>query len=161
MNRPLATALLSLALAGVPPAFAQPASAPDGGDVKALQAQSKSPADKKALVGRELALTDAEAKRFWPVYDAFQRKLDATNRRYALAIQEAVLPDRPVTDAHARILAKELGEIEDAESRARRTMFSAVVKALPGRKAIRYIQLENKLQSGYHYDVATTMPLLK
>jgi hypothetical protein len=40
------------------------------------------------------------------VYDAFQRKLDATNRRYALAIQEAVLPDRPVTDAHARVLAQ-------------------------------------------------------
>ena len=40
-------------------------------------------------------------------------------------------------------------------------MFAGAVKALPGRKAIRYIQLENKLQSGYHFDVATTMPLVK
>ena len=161
MTRPLASALLSLALASVPSAFAQPAPAPDAGEVRSLQAQSKSPSDKKALVAKSLALTDAEAKRFWPVYDAYQRKLDATNRRYALAIQEAVLPDRAVTDAHARILAKELGEIEDAESRARKTMFAGAVKALPGRKAIRYIQLENKLESGYHFDVATTMPLIK
>ena len=95
------------------------------------------------------------------MYDAYQRKLDATNRRYALAIQEAVLPDRRITDAHAKSLAKELGDIEDAESRARKAMFGAVVKALPGRKAIRYMQIENKLQSGYHYDVATSMPLLK
>lgn len=161
MTRPLAAAMLSLALAAAPPALAQTAAASDGSDVKALQSQAKSAADKKALVGRELALTDAEAKRFWPVYDAYQRKLDATNRRYALAIQEAVLPDRPITDAHARILAKELGDIEDAESRARKTMFSGAVKALPGRKAIRYIQVENKLQSGYRYDVASTLPLVK
>jgi hypothetical protein len=40
-------------------------------------------------------------------------------------------------------------------------MYAAVVKGLPGRKAIRYIQLENKLESGYHFDVATTMPLIK
>ena len=161
MTRPLASALLSLALAAVPTAFAQTAAAPDAGEVRSLQAQAKSAPDKKALVGKTLALTDAEAKKFWPVYDAYQRKLDATNRRYALAIQEAVLPDRAVTDAHARILAKELGEIEDAESRARKTMYAAVVKGLPGRKAIRYIQLENKLESGYHFDVATTMPLVK
>ena len=162
MTRPLASALLSLSLAlAAAPAHAQPAAAPDVGEVRALQAQSKSAADKKALVGRTLELTDAEARRFWPVYDAYQRKIDATNRRYALAIQEAVLPDRPVSDAHARSLAKELGEIEDAESRARKTMFAGAVKALPGRKAIRYIQLENKLQSGYHFDVATSMPLIK
>jgi hypothetical protein len=30
-----------------------------------------------------------------------------------------------------------------------------------GRKAIRYIQLENKLQSGYHYDVADDAAAVK
>jgi hypothetical protein len=162
MTRPLASALVALALVASPPVLAQSTTVTvEAGEIKALQARAQSPAEKKALVAQMLALTDAEAKRFWPVYDAYQRKLDATNRRYALAIQEAVLPDRPITDAHARSLAKELGDIEDAESRARKTMFGAVVKALPGRKAIRYMQIESKLQSGYHYDVATSMPLLK
>ena len=161
MNRPLAAALLALSLAASSSALAQSTVNVEAGEIKALQAKSQSPAEKRALVAQLLALTDAEAKRFWPVYDAYQRKLDATNRRYALAIQEAVLPDRPITDAHAKSLAKELGEIEDAESRARKAMFNAVVKALPGRKAIRYMQIENKLESGYHYDVATSMPLLK
>lgn len=162
MTRPLAAALVALALVTSPSVLAQSTTVTvEAGEIKALQARSQSPAEKKALVAQMLALTDAEAKRFWPVYDAYQRKLDATNRRYALAIQEAVLPDRPITDAHARSLAKELGDIEDAESRARKTLYNGAVKALPGRKAIRYMQIENKLQSGYHYDVATSMPLLK
>ena len=160
MVHPLAAAALSLALLAAPPAHAQSTVTVQADEIAALQAKSKTPADKKALVASTLALTDTEAKRFWPVYDAYQRKLDASNRRYALAIQEAVLPER-VSDAHARNLARELNEIEDAESRARRTMHSAVAKALPGRKAIRYIQLENKLQSGYRYEVASALPLVK
>jgi Spy/CpxP family protein refolding chaperone len=159
MTLPLAAAVLSLALVAAPPAHAQSPAPADPGEIKALQAKARTPADKKALVAATLALTDAEAKRFWPVYDAYQRKLETSNRRYALAIREAVMPER-ITDAHARALAKELNDIEDAESRARRTMHSAVAKALPGRKAIRYIQLENKLQTGYRYEVASAMPLL-
>ena len=159
MRSPLAAVALALALATSSTALAQTA-APEGAEVKALLARAKTPADKKALVASTLGLTDAEAKKFWPVYDAFQRKLDANNRRYSLAVQEAVMADR-ISDLHARNLAKELTEIEDAETRARKTLYSAVVKALPGRKAIRYLQLESKLQSGYHYEVASTLPLIK
>jgi Spy/CpxP family protein refolding chaperone len=160
MAHPLAAAVLSLALAVAPSALAQPSITVEGGEIRALQAKARTPQEKKALVAQTLELTDAEAKRFWPVYDAYQRRVEATNRRYALAIQEAVMPER-VSDRHARDLARELNEIEDAESRARRTMHSAVVKALPGRKAIRYIQLENKLQSGYRFEVASALPLVK
>lgn len=161
MRPPLAAALFAVALAASPGADAQSAAGTsEVTDVKALRAQAKTPADKKALVASTLALTDTEAKRFWPVYDAFQRKLDATNRRYSLAIQEAVMADR-ISDLHARNLAKELTDIEDAEARARKTLYSAIVRALPGRKAIRYLQLESKLQSGYRYEVASTLPLVQ
>lgn len=161
MRPPLAAALFAVALAASPVVDAQSvAGTSEVTDVKALRAQAKTPADKKALVASTLALTDAEAKRFWPVYDAFQRRLDATNRRFSLAIQEAVLADR-ISDLHARNLAKELTDIEDAESRARKTLYSATVRALPGRKAIRYLQLESKLQSGYRYEVASTLPLVQ
>lgn len=157
MRLPLAAAAFAVALAAPCHAFAQ---APAADEVKAILAQAKTPADKKAFVASTLALTDTEAKRFWPVYEAFQRKLDANNRRYSLAIQEGVMANR-ISDLHARNLAKELVEIEDAEARARKTLYTATVKALPGRKAIRYLQVESKLQSAYHYEVASTLPLVK
>ena len=126
-----------------------------------MVAQAKTPEGKKQLVASSLALTDAEAKKFWPVYDAYQRKLEANNRRYSLAVEDAVMTSKPISDAYAKALAKELTEIEDAEARARKSLYSGAVKALPGRKAVRYLQIETKLQDGYRYEIATTLPLIK
>ena len=40
-------------------------------------------------------------------------------------------------------------------------MYGSVVKVLPGRKAIRYLQIENKLEAAYRYEVASTLPLVR
>ena len=160
MKIPLAAALIALAVATVPAVRAQGASA-DGTDLKALVAQAKTPDGKRAVVASTLQLTDAEATKFWPVYDAYQRKLEVVNRQYSRTIEDVVMSGRPISDAYAKNLAKDLTEVEDADTRARKSMYASVVKVLPGRKAIRYLQLENKLQAAYHYEVATTFPLIK
>mgnify|MGYP000885535964 CR=1 FL=1 len=157
----VAATAFALAIGGVPAAWAQGAAPADGTNVGAMLAQAKTPEGKKALVASSLALTDAEAKKFWPVYDAYQRKLEANNRRYSRAVEDVVMTDRPISDAYAKSLAKELTDVEDAEARARRSLYSGAVKALPGRKAVRYLQLESKLQSGYRYEVATALPLVR
>lgn len=160
MKPVLAAALFSIAVA-LPPA-AWPQSGTDAGaELKALVEQTRTPEAKRAAVASALALTDAEAKKFWPVYDAYQRKLEANNRRYSLAVEDAVMTSKPISDAYAKALAKELTEIEDAEARARKSLYSGAVKALPGRKAVRYLQIETKLQDGYRYEIATTLPLIK
>jgi Spy/CpxP family protein refolding chaperone len=160
MKIPLAAAMIALAVATAPAVRAQ-GSAAEGTELKTLLEQSKTPAGKRAIVASTLDLTDAEAKKFWPVYDAYQRKLDGINRQYSRAIEDVVMSGRPVSDAYARNLAKDLAEVEDADTRARKSMYSSVVKVLPGRKAIRYLQLENKVQAGYRYEVASTFPLVK
>ncbi len=159
MDRPLAVALVSLVLAFAPAAAAQ--GADPAAELKVLVEQAKTPEAKRAAVASALSLTDAEAKKFWPVYDAYQRKLDANNRQYSRLIEDVVMSGRPVSDAYAKALAKDLADVEDAEMRARKAMYSAVVKALPGRKAIRYLQIENKIQAAYHYEVANTFPLVR
>ena len=157
----VAATAFALAIAAAPAAWAQGAAPADGTNVGAMLAQAKTPEGKRALVASSLALTDAEAKKFWPVYDAYQRKLEANNRRYSRAVEDVVMTDRPISDAYAKSLAKELTDVEDAEARARRSLYSGAVKALPGRKAVRYLQLESKLQSGYRYEVATALPLVR
>jgi len=159
MYRPLAAALLSLAFAFAPVAAAQ--GADPASDLKTLVEQTKTPAAKRAYVASALALTDAEAKKFWPVYDAYQRKLDASNRQYSRLFEDVVMSGRPVSDTYAKALAKDLAEVEDAQTRARKSMYSAAVKALPGRKAIRYLQIENKIEAAYRYEVAATLPLVR
>jgi hypothetical protein len=68
MRNPLAAVLLTCILTWPLVAVAQ-SSAADVTDMQALRAAVK--ADKRAFVAATLALTDAEAKKFWPIYDAY------------------------------------------------------------------------------------------
>ena len=160
MKPVLAAALFSIAVA-LPPA-AWPQSGTDAGaELKALVEQTRTPEAKRAAVASALALTDAEAKKFWPVYDAYQRKLDTTNRQFSRTYEDMVMSGRPISDAYAKNLARDLAQTEEDATRARKTMYGSVVKVLPGRKAIRYLQIENKLEAAYRYEVASTLPLVR
>jgi Spy/CpxP family protein refolding chaperone len=118
-------------------------------------------ADRKAFVASTLKLTNAEAKRFWPAYDAYQRTLDMANRRRVVAVESLIARDKPVTDLYARNLANELVASDETEVKARRTLHNRVMRALPPTKAARYLQLESKIRAVQAYDIAATIPLIK
>lgn len=155
---PLVIAMtLAIALA-VPIARAEGKSA-DVTDMVALRAVVK--ADKRAFVASTLKLTDAEAKRFWPIYDAYQRDLDVTSRRHVVAIEELMFRDKPMTNLAAKNLVTELMSIDQAELKARRALRTRVMRAVPPLKGARYLQLEEKIQAVRDYDIAATVPLIR
>ena len=124
-------------------------------------------ADKKAFVAATLKLTDAEAKKFWPIYDAYQRAFELANRQRARAVESVVLLDKPLSDPYAKTLANDLIAADETELKARRTLHNRLMKPLPGRsvmpaaKAARYLQLESKIRALLAYDIASTIPLVK
>jgi len=133
--------------------------ASDVTDMQALQAAVR--ADKRSYVASTLALSEGEAAKFWPVYDKYQGQLDAANRRRTVALVGVAGRGSTISDLHARNVVKELVAADDAEFNARRTLRDRVMKALPTRKAIRYLQLESKIRAAQDYDLATTIPLIK
>lgn len=128
-------------------------------DMQVLRTAVKS--DRKAFVATTLKLSDAEAKKFWPIYEAYQRSLDAANRRRVVAVEGLIVHDKPISDLYARNLASELIASDEQEIKARRTMHNRVMRALPATKAARYLQLESKIRAGQAYDIAATIPLIK
>jgi len=166
MPRILAAIVLAAAiLAGVRPALAE-GNVADVTDMQALRAAVR--ADKKAFVASTLKLTDAEAKKFWPVYDAYQRDLDQANRQRGRVVEGIVLwGDKPISDVYAKNLANDLIAADELELKARRTLHNRLIKPLPGRKVVpaakgaQYLQLESKIRALLAYDIASTIPLVK
>lgn len=148
----------ALATGAIPTAIAANNPA-DLTDMAALRSAVQ--ADKKALVASTLKLTDAEAQKFWPIYDSYQRSLDLNNRRVTLVLEGLIAHDKPITDAYARNIVTELMLVEEANVKARRTMHNRVIKALPAKKAARYLQLENKIRAVEAYDIAAAIPLVQ
>ena len=70
------------------------------------------------------------------------------------------LPRRPDVERYKN-LAKDLVAADEAEVKARRSMYNKLMRALPPKKAARYLQLESKIRAAQAYDVAQAIPLVK
>ncbi len=123
--------------------------------------RQKVKADKKLVVAANMDLTDAEAKKFWPIYEAYQKDLQQINERIGKAILSyaAVYQADSMTDAKAKELTEEMIGIEEAEAKMRRTYLPKLSAALPARKVARYMQIENKIRAAIRYELAGEIPL--
>jgi Spy/CpxP family protein refolding chaperone len=162
MKKYVAAVLFGAAMIAAQSTVAEDKSA-DVTDMQALRKAVQS--DKKAFVASTLKLTDAEAKRFWPLYDAYQRDVDLANRRRNVVVVTLIGRDKPLSDLYARNLATELMAADEAEVKSRRTLQNRLMRGvptriLPPRKAARYLQLESKIRAVQAYDIAATIPLI-
>jgi len=117
--------------------------------------------DKRALVERNMQLTPEEAKKFWPIYDVYQDNLEPIVRRQNRAFLDYINAESSMTDANAKRIAKEILEADADEQKLRERQFKKLLAALPARKAVRYLQIENKIRTLNRYDIAERMPLVR
>ena len=118
-------------------------------------------ADKKLIVSNYMELTEAEAKRFWPVYEDYQKDLQKINERLGAMLKSyaADYRNKSLTDEKAKKLLDEWIALEQDEVKQRKAFAPKVVKALPAKKAARYLQIENEYRMLLRYDLAGTVPL--
>jgi outer membrane PBP1 activator LpoA protein len=158
MNIHLSVLVLATALLASSAALAQSA-APAEATLQSLATEAR--ADKRAFVNGALKLTEEEGKRFWPIYDAYQRSIEANTRRLTRMVEDVVAVGERTSDAFAKHLASQYLLAHDDEARDFRRMHKSVMRALPAHKAVRYIQIETKLRALRDYEHASALPLLK
>ena len=120
-------------------------------------------ADKKLIVSKYMELTESEAQKFWPVYDEFQKDLDTMNQRLLNLLQSyaADYRNKSLTDEKAKKLLDEWIAFENDDAKRRAAFAPKVLKALPAKKAARYLQIENEFRIMIRYDLAATVPLVQ
>lgn len=120
---------------------------------------AKVQSDKRSLVEKSMNLTAEEGKKFWPLYEKFQRELSAPQKEYTRAVLDYVAAEKTMTDANAKRLAQQVLAAQVTESKLRERHFKETLKVLPGVKAARYMQIENKIQAAQRYESAKAIPL--
>ncbi|MEI6301855.1 MAG: hypothetical protein WCR74_10440 [Betaproteobacteria bacterium] len=154
--------LLAITLTALP-AFAQaPAPTPAAKPADNMQQlRDKLSGDKKLVVTANLELTEAEAKAFWPVYEAYQKELYKINDKVALLIvnYSKEYNAKTLTDAKALALLNQYFALEESEVKLVRSFVPKLNKALPGRKVARYMQIENKIRAIVKFEIAREVPL--
>jgi len=151
--------LLAAAFVLAAPAVSAADKAGDVTDLEALRSAVQ--ADKRGYVTRTLQLSDAEGRKFWPIYDQYQRARASADERRTRAIVDVVGRERPMSDAYAKSLVTELMAADEAEIKARRTLQNRLLRSVSARTAARYLQLESKIRAVEAYDIASSLPLVK
>jgi len=117
--------------------------------------------DKKGIVTKSMDLTTAEAAKFWPLYEQFERELALPRSAANRAILDLIAADGTLTDANAKRLVEQVQGAALEEARLNQKHFKQLLKVLPALRAARYMQIESKLQAVVRYETAKAIPLVQ
>jgi hypothetical protein len=118
-------------------------------------------ADKKLLVAANMQLTEAEAGKFWPVYEQYQDELFILRARTLKLIKTYTEKYESMTNDIAKKLLDEYLEIEGLRQKVRKAYLPKFRKVLPEIKVARYYQIENKINAVVNYELASQIPLVE
>ena len=162
--------------AGIPSLFLVPAQA----QANASQAVAKPTADfqppsddeiamlrkdvrskKKQLIAANLKLTDVEAEKFWPVYDAYTADLVKINdTKYGL-IQQYMQTYTTMSDGEAEDYVKRFIGVDESVSQLRLDYMPKVRKVLSAKNTALFYQLERRIQMMVDMQLASQIPLVQ
>ena len=114
---------------------------------------------KMQVIGQNMSMSDAEAQKFWPVYNHYVKDLsEVNNQKYALLKQYAEMWSTMI-DEDAMIYVRHWLEA-DGEAQALRLKYVPVVsQVLPGKKAATFFQLDRRLNMIVDLQLFSQIPL--
>ena len=156
---PLALALAIAALPLISNAQAQ-AEAPTQGVAADEQIVLKQVmTDKRTVYAKNLGLSESESRAFWPVYDEYEAKAKKLDDRFLENLNNFANKYDTLTDADAKAVLKEKMAIEKERAALKQTYTSKIAKVLPPKKALRYAQIETRVETMIRSNVYTLIPL--
>lgn len=116
---------------------------------------------RKQIIAANVQMTDAEAERFWPVYDQYaaeQKK--AYDIHYGL-LKEYADSEKTMTDALALSLTKKWSAADNEKANLRVKYFPMFEKVLGGKRAARICQLDRMLTLMVDLQIGSDVPLIQ
>jgi hypothetical protein len=171
MARTSATLLCSALMMVATPVLAQSAAtavpAPPAAETTALteadiqQLREGLRADKRQATAEALKLTDAEAAKFWPIYDKYIADLTTINNSKYGLIKEYSEKFGSYTDKQATDFIKRWLDVDVKASQLRSRNVPIVGKVLPGVKAASFFQIDRRLAMLVNLGLASQLPILQ
>lgn len=164
-NKLIAVVVLAGAwMMAAPAARAQAAASEDSPtvtdqDIQLLRQDIRS--KKKQMIAANLTLTDAEATKFWPIYDQYAAEMTQIgDQKYAL-IKEYAQGFGKLTDAQSMSLLNRSLALDEATARLRIKYVPIVSQVLPGTKTATFFQIDRRLSALIDLQLASQIPLVQ
>lgn len=152
--RTLSCAMLALAIS---PAQAQNNAIDENASI-VREVQST---DAKSLIGRNLNLTDAQAKAFWPIYDRYEAQRGKIDDRLDAVLLDYKLSCEQLCDEKAGQLINEWMRARHDLEEIRQQYIPVFGAVIPPTKVLRLYQLDGLREAVIRVDRFKKVPLAK
>ena len=116
--------------------------------------------EKKQLIALNVPLTEAEATRFWPVYDQYTGEMSKIYDEFYSIIKEYAANQKTLTDAQASSMINRWAAVQVQQAQTRQKYIPIVEKVIPSRKAALFFQVDRRLYELMDLQVASQIPLV-
>jgi hypothetical protein len=116
---------------------------------------------RRQLIAANLKLTDAEATKFWPVYDQYVTELIAINDKKFGLIHEYADNWGKLTNDRSLLFIRNWLDMDIATAQLRQKYVPMVAKVLDGTKAATFFQLDRRIAMMMELQVSSQMPLVQ
>ena len=110
---------------------------------------------------QKMEFSDKEATDFWPLFEEYQEAQFQINQRSARLIIAYASAFQTLTDEQAQKIIDEYRAIEKKRLSLKEKYMHSFVTTLPGKKAFRYLQVENKIEAIARHEIAKKIPLAR
>lgn len=114
---------------------------------------------KKQLIAANLKLTDAEATKFWPIYDQYTQEQTKINDQKFALIEQYARNWGNMTDGQAAGYTRQWLSLDEATASLRSKYAPIVQGVLPGVKAASFFQMDRRLSMMIDLQLSSQIPI--
>lgn len=116
--------------------------------------------DRRAIVAKNMLLTESEGARFWPLYDEYRAARRKIGDRRSRLITDYAASRNSMSEDEAERLTKEAFQIEKDRVELKEEYYKKMSKALSARTAARFFHIDWKLDTAVDAALAANIPLV-
>jgi hypothetical protein len=128
-------------------------------DIQMLRKNLRS--ERKQVIAANMKLSDAEAEKFWPVYDHYVGELVALNNKKYDLIKQYVQGNGTLTDAQAETAVTGWIGVDQAVGTLRLKYVPIFRKVLSAKNTALFYQLDRRIQLMIDLQLASALPLIE
>ena len=117
-------------------------------------------ADKKTLLMQYLKLSDADAAKFWPIYDQYEsERATLADKRFS-NLKTYADQYKTMTDEQADAMADNFFDNSSKQMAIKKKYFGQVKKALGAKTAASWLQFEAYMDAAVQFEVLHNIPFI-
>ena len=115
--------------------------------------------EKRAVYAQAMQVTDVESRAFWPVYDEYEAKVKRIDDRFIQLVNDYAAKYSTMTDADAQQMLAAKMKIDRERMDLQQAYTKKIAKVVPAIKALRYAQIESRIDNELQRKVMLLVPL--